>query len=222
MSEESNIMVYRAALAAAARFAERNGPCARAVYDGAGGWSLSVVYPGGSQTPVGRVATPEFLPTLASAALIRAGFEPLGFASYGDDRTRGWRRSDPGGRDGQGEMWVVPVSGEPGPQAGPGMGVEELGRMVHYVAHGTPPRPDGTQAHPSACRAAFITAPGGDGKDADLLVMTPQGMFHNRVEYAEPVPVEPGQESPDPVRSCGGGLFSFAPGTWHRPLAPQG
>ncbi|MFJ2029439.1 hypothetical protein [Streptosporangium sp. NPDC087985] len=31
-----------------------------------------------------------------------------------------------------------------------------VGRIVHYVSHGTPPRPDGTQAFTSQCRAAIV------------------------------------------------------------------
>jgi hypothetical protein len=30
-----------------------------------------------------------------------------------------------------------------------------VGRTVHYVSHGTPPRPDGSQAFAPACRAAI-------------------------------------------------------------------
>jgi len=32
-----------------------------------------------------------------------------------------------------------------------------VGRIVHYVSHGTPIREDGTQAYESKCRAAIIT-----------------------------------------------------------------
>lgn len=32
-----------------------------------------------------------------------------------------------------------------------------IARMVHYVSHGTPVRPDGTQEYTSQCRAATIT-----------------------------------------------------------------
>jgi hypothetical protein len=31
-----------------------------------------------------------------------------------------------------------------------------VGNIVHYVSHGTPVRPDGSQEYPSACRAAII------------------------------------------------------------------
>lgn len=35
-----------------------------------------------------------------------------------------------------------------------------IGDRVHYVAHGTPIRPDGTQAYASVCRAAIVTQVG--------------------------------------------------------------
>ena len=60
-----------------------------------------------------------------------------------------------------------------------------VGRVVHYVAHGTPVREDGTQAFPPACRAAIITAvkdPAGEagGGIVDLAVLNPTGMFFNQ------------------------------------------
>lgn len=60
-----------------------------------------------------------------------------------------------------------------------------VGRVVHYVAHGTPVREDGTQAYPPACRAAIITAvkdPAGDagGGIVDLCVLNPTGLFFNQ------------------------------------------
>ena len=33
-----------------------------------------------------------------------------------------------------------------------------VGRVVHYVSHGTPVREDGTQAFTAQCRAAIVTA----------------------------------------------------------------
>lgn len=35
-----------------------------------------------------------------------------------------------------------------------------VGRIVHYVSHGTPVRADGSQAYPSLCRAAIVTEVG--------------------------------------------------------------
>ena len=60
-----------------------------------------------------------------------------------------------------------------------------IGLTVHYVAHGTPIREDGTQAYPPACRAALITAvkdPAGQagGGIVDLCVLNPTGMFFNQ------------------------------------------
>jgi hypothetical protein len=67
-----------------------------------------------------------------------------------------------------------------------------VGRAVHYVAHGTPVRDDGTQAFRPACRAAVITEVGEypDGiSDSDrsqiavpvgLAVLNPTGLFFHR------------------------------------------
>lgn len=56
-----------------------------------------------------------------------------------------------------------------------------VGRIVHYVSHGSPVREDGTQAYQSLCRAAIITEVLGDPEAADtmvnLAVLNPQGMF---------------------------------------------
>jgi hypothetical protein len=38
--------------------------------------------------------------------------------------------------------------------------VPSVGRIVHYVSHGTPVRPDGSQAYTQQCRAALITEVG--------------------------------------------------------------
>ncbi|MDX2731184.1 hypothetical protein [Streptomyces sp. PA03-2a] len=81
-----------------------------------------------------------------------------------------------------------------------------VGRIVHYVSHGTPIREDGTQEYASECRAAIITEtaehPDADGT-VGLAVMNPTGCFFNRgVPHAEDkaagAPVHPG-------------------GTWHWP-----
>ncbi len=55
-----------------------------------------------------------------------------------------------------------------------------VGRIVHYVPHGTPVRADGTQAFPSACRAAIITDVDYPNHTVDLAVLNPTGMFFNR------------------------------------------
>lgn len=40
------------------------------------------------------------------------------------------------------------------------MPMPTVNRMVHYISHGTPLRPDGSQAYTSRCRAAIITEVG--------------------------------------------------------------
>lgn len=58
-----------------------------------------------------------------------------------------------------------------------------VGRVVHYVSHGTPPRADGSQAYESECRAAIITeVPEVQGvpQTVGLCVLNPTGMFLNR------------------------------------------
>lgn len=66
-----------------------------------------------------------------------------------------------------------------------------VGRIVHYVSHGTPVREDGSQEYTSQCRAAIVTEvkyPGmdpGAGWVVGLAVLNPEGMFFNRnVPYA--------------------------------------
>ena len=63
-----------------------------------------------------------------------------------------------------------------------------VGRIVHYMAHGTPVREDGTQAFPAKCRAAVITDvcdnPGGLDPETgtecvSLCVLNPTGQFFN-------------------------------------------
>jgi len=60
-----------------------------------------------------------------------------------------------------------------------------VGRTVHYVSHGTPPREDGTQAFPSACRAAIITEVATDSGILDglvgLCVLNPTGFFFHSI-----------------------------------------
>ncbi|MFE0763671.1 hypothetical protein [Streptomyces smyrnaeus] len=53
-----------------------------------------------------------------------------------------------------------------------------VGRIVHYVSHGTPVRGDGSQAHPSACRSAVVTeVDAGDPGRVGLAVLNPTGQF---------------------------------------------
>jgi hypothetical protein len=58
-----------------------------------------------------------------------------------------------------------------------------VGRIVHYVSHGSPVRTDGTQAYASQCRAAIITEVSdetGFGRVVGLCVLNPTGQFFDR------------------------------------------
>lgn len=57
-----------------------------------------------------------------------------------------------------------------------------VGRVVHYVSHGSPVREDGTQAYASRCRAAIVTAMGDDmaTNAVCLAVLNPTGMFFDQ------------------------------------------
>lgn len=103
-----------------------------------------------------------------------------------------------------------------------------VGRPVHYVSHGTPPGPDGSQAFPSQCRAAIITEyepapaslPGVMGRTA-LMIANPTGLFFNQnVPHDQGIPVA--MDAPEAVKAalgqpaavvCGGN--SYQAGTWH-------
>lgn len=64
-----------------------------------------------------------------------------------------------------------------------------VGRIVHYVSHGSPKGPQGEQVHPSKCRAAIVTDAYGDDLVA-LAVLTPHGAhFGDHVVHAEPEPL---------------------------------
>lgn len=103
-----------------------------------------------------------------------------------------------------------------------------IGRIVHYTSHGTPVRPDGSQAFTSECRAAIITEVyGSQGFDGDkpvgpwvsptddqlvnLTVLNPTGMF-----FSHAVPFHEGDTGHDhtgaeiPAKSYRGG-------SWHWP-----
>lgn len=92
-----------------------------------------------------------------------------------------------------------------------------VSRLVHYVSHGSPVREDGTQAYPSVCRAAVVTAvpdPDEDGTAfASLCVLNPTGMlFGQFVVFDEGDPFEVGDPRP---ALCNG--LAYAGGTWHWP-----
>lgn len=88
-----------------------------------------------------------------------------------------------------------------------------VGRVVHYVSHGTPPQPDGTQAFGKECRAAIVTEVALDGETAGLCVLNPTGQFFNRG-------VEPHLHGEIPAAGgttnlCEG--LDHPGGTWHWP-----
>jgi hypothetical protein len=75
-----------------------------------------------------------------------------------------------------------------------------VGRIVHYVSHGSPVQPDGTQAYASQCRAAIIAEvspyPGPSllsGGETDwpdepptaLCVLNPTGIFFHDAPHDE-------------------------------------
>ena len=85
-----------------------------------------------------------------------------------------------------------------------------VGRIVHYVSHGSPVRPDGTQAYSSECRAAVITEV--VRGDIGLCVLNPTGQFFSRgVEHGAPN----GGFMGGTTKLCGG--LDYAGGTWHWP-----
>ena len=56
-----------------------------------------------------------------------------------------------------------------------------IGRIVHYLSHGTPVRPNGTQAYSMRCRAAVVTDVRTDVETGrpivSLCVLNPTGQF---------------------------------------------
>lgn len=65
-----------------------------------------------------------------------------------------------------------------------------VGRIVHYVSHGTPVREDGSQEYESECRAAIITAVSRDISElVRLCVLSPEGMFFTTFLEYEPLHV---------------------------------
>lgn len=73
----------------------------------------------------------------------------------------------------------------------------KVGDTVHYVSHGTPLKPDGTQAYASRCRAAIVTEAVQSEGLLGLAVLNPTGLFFDQA-------VSEG----DHIRE---------PGTWHWP-----
>lgn len=112
-----------------------------------------------------------------------------------------------------------------------------VSRIVHYVSHGTPVKPDGSQAYPSVCRAAIVTAvdeyqPAGDDGQfvghVDLCVLNPTGMFFTQGVHQHdggatpgdpncPHPHEGGPFRYCPEQDCGWQEAALKGGTWHWP-----
>jgi hypothetical protein len=90
-----------------------------------------------------------------------------------------------------------------------------VGRIVHYVSHGTPIREDGMQAYAKQCRAAIVTEV--DRRDSYLVgldVFNPTGLFFHSLpdggcNYHSAVSGEPAEWS------CSG--MDHPGGTWHWP-----
>lgn len=110
-----------------------------------------------------------------------------------------------------------------------------VGRVVHYVSHGSPVQPDGSQRYLPACRAATVTEvpllPGVHDSAAvpavSLCVLNPTGMFFDAaVPYDEGAETPGDQACPDAARhtdgpfrycACGWAEASLKGGTWHWP-----
>ncbi|MFJ8110415.1 hypothetical protein [Streptomyces sp. NPDC096132] len=106
-----------------------------------------------------------------------------------------------------------------------------VGRIVHYVSHGTPVRQDGSQAFPPACRAAIVSEvdPADPGR-IGLVVLNPTGQFFHPLA-AGGCSYDEGGETPGapdcpsaeqhgkPFRFCACGWIeaSLKRGTWHWP-----
>lgn len=80
--------------------------------------------------------------------------------------------------------------------------VPTVGRVVHYISHGTPVRADGTQAFTPEHRAAIVTeVDAGDPRRVGLAVLNPGGLFFH--------PLAAGGSEQDESASVGG--------SWHWP-----
>jgi hypothetical protein len=92
--------------------------------------------------------------------------------------------------------------------------VPKTGDDVHYVSHGSPVRPDGTQAYAPQCRAAKVSeVDGDDPTTVGLVVFNPSGLFF--------LPVTSGGVDRDQLppwdRICVGERAVHKGGTWHWP-----
>lgn len=93
-----------------------------------------------------------------------------------------------------------------------------VGRVVHYVSHGTPPRADGSQVYLPVCRAAVVTEISNeqdqDGICIGVAVLNPTGMFFN-----QHICQHEGDTVVDRDERTGVEVFSRSHrgGTWHWP-----
>lgn len=88
------------------------------------------------------------------------------------------------------------------------MQTPSIGRVVHYVSHGSPVRPDGTQRYTPQCRAADITeVDPSDPTRVGLMVKNPTGLFFQSLADGGSQYDEPYSSTVQPL--CGG--------TWHWP-----
>ena len=94
-----------------------------------------------------------------------------------------------------------------------------VGQTVHYVAHGTPVRPDGTQVYTATCRAALITELGDDHRHG-LMVANPTGQFFNTGVPADRghLPSETSNPTGAPCPQTG---RLHTGGTWHHITDPD-
>jgi hypothetical protein len=109
--------------------------------------------------------------------------------------------------------------------------VPSVGRIVHYVSHGTPVREDGSQAYTAQCRAAVITEVDADDPTrVGLCVFNPTGQFFHALaaggcSYDEGGETLGTADCPDqeqhgqPFRycACGWAEAALKGGTWHWP-----
>lgn len=87
-----------------------------------------------------------------------------------------------------------------------------VGRVVHYVSHGSPVREDGTQAYVATCRAAMVTEVNVEEPfQVGLAVLNPSGMFFHSLAEGGCFLYQPdGAGCSLPPRERRGG-------TWHWP-----
>ncbi|KPI33252.1 hypothetical protein OV450_1340 [Actinobacteria bacterium OV450] len=90
------------------------------------------------------------------------------------------------------------------------MTAPSVGRIVHYVSHGTPVREDGTQAYTAKCRAAVVTEVNAEEPlQVGLCVLNPTGQFFH--------PLAAGGSFQGRT-DCSASPGERQAGTWHWPV----